>query len=164
MTSSADSAQGSFTVTFDTPLAPEDALRRILDLRQHDRIIPLTRVTPAVRAEALTSGTEFVARTGIGWLGFDDVMRVEKMTLGDDQPQAGATITKHARVIRGTIRLSITATTSGSHVHWHQTVQLPWLPRFAQSPAARVIRLGYRQVLSQLVAAEPLDRPQPPKS
>lgn len=153
MTSPADSAQGSFTVHFDTPLAPEDALRRILDLRQHDRIIPFTRLTPTIAADQLRPGTEFVARTAIGPVGFNDVMRVEKITLRrDDHSVASTVISKNGRVIRGTIRLTITATSTGSHVRWDQEVQLPWLPRFAHAPAVRIIRVGYRRVLSQLLS------------
>lgn len=153
MTSSADSAQGSFTVHFDTPLAPEDALRRILDLRQHDRIIPFTRLTPTMAADQLRPGTEFVARTGIGPVGFNDVMRVERINLGDDQSEAGALISKHGRVIHGTIQVTITPGTAGSHISWHQSVHLPWLPGFVHAPAVRIMRLGYRRVLSQLLAA-----------
>lgn len=91
-------------------------------------------------------------------------MRVEAITLGDDQPHAGATITKHARIIRGTIHLTITPTAAGCHVRWRQSVHLPWLPRFAQGSAARVIRLGYRTVVSQLLAADPLELARPPRS
>lgn len=155
MTSS-DGARGSFTVTFDSPLAPDAALARILDLRQHDRIIPFTGLAPRMAADQLRPGSEFVARTAIGPVGFDDRMRVEAITLGADQPEASAVISKHGRAIRGTIRLAITPTPTGSHVRWLQTVQLPWLPRFAQAPAVRIIRLGYRRVLSQLLAAEHL--------
>lgn len=157
MTPSADGTQVSFTVTLDSSLAPEDALRRILDLRQHDRIIPFTRLTPTMAADELRPGTEFVARTGIGPVGFHDVMRVEQITLRrDDHSAPSAVISKHGRVIRGTIRLTIISTPTGSHVRWDQEVQLPWLPRFAQAPAVRIIRLGYRRVLSQLLSSEPV--------
>lgn len=108
-------------------------------------------------ADQLRPGTEFVARTAIGPVGFNDVMRVERITLRrDDHSAASAVISKHGRVIRGTIRLTITPTPTGSHVRWDQEVQLPWLPRFAQAPAVRIIRVGYRRVLSQLLSAEPV--------
>ena len=156
MKPSADVAPASFTVELTTALTPDEALLRILDLRQHDRIIPFTRVTPTMPADELAPGTEFVARTGLGRIGFDDVMRVEEIHIGAPKAEASAVITKRARVIRGTIRLTITTTPASSHVRWHQTVRLPWLPGFAQGPATQVIRLGYRRVLSQLLAADPI--------
>ena len=148
-----DTAAG-FTISLESPLQPGDALRRILDLRQHDRLIPLTRVNPAMAADDLAAGTEFVARTGIGRLGFDDRMRVQRIFMDDPDGGSGAVITKHARVIQGTIRLTITPTPTGSHIRWYQSVRLPWLPRFVQPAAAWVIRLGYLRVLTTLLATE----------
>lgn len=148
-----------FVVELESALAAGAALRRVLDLREHDRIIPFTRVRPAVSADELTAGTEFVARTGLGPVGFDDVMRVEEIGFGDgggDAERDGdgvarAIISKHAPAIRGTIRLTITPAVGGSHVRWEQEVLLPWLPRFVQGLAARVVRAGYRRVLGQLL-------------
>ena len=142
----------SFVIELESSLAPAAALRRVLDLREHDRIIPFTRVNPPLSAEELSAGLEFVGRTGVGPVGFDDVMRVEEISFGDGDGGAGAVVTKHARAIRGTIRLTITPVAGGSHVRWEQEVLLPWLPAFAQGLAAQVVRMGYRRVLGQLLA------------
>ncbi|SKF62555.1 Uncharacterised protein [Mycobacteroides abscessus subsp. abscessus] len=45
-------------------------------------------MTRTLTGDQITTGTEFVARTGIGRLRFDDVMRVERITFGDDQFEA----------------------------------------------------------------------------
>lgn len=154
MRSPKDEGSAGFTVELDSRLAPDEALRRVLDLRQHDRIIPFTRVEPALPADQLVAGTEFTARTGVGPLAFNDRMRVEQIAIG--AAESGAVISKHAPVIGGTIRLTVTASGSGSRLLWRQRVLLPWLPRFVQPVAARIIRLGYRRVLSRLLATDPM--------
>ncbi len=144
--------RASFTIEIECGCRPPEAIRRILDLREHSRVIPLTTVTPAVAADELRVGSQFVARTGLGPVGFNDVMRVEELRLGDDSPTASARISKHSRAIRGSIRLLVTPMPGGSFVRWHHEVQLPWLPGFLQRPAAQVLKLGYRSVLGQLLA------------
>lgn len=148
-----DAGRGaSFSLRLTTGVTPDEAFRRVLDLRAHDRIIPFTRVSPALRAEDLRPGTRFVARTGIGVLGFDDPMRVEAVHAGGPSEPASAVLVKEGRAIRGSIRMQITPTPAGARVDWTQHVRLPWLPGFLQAPAARLLRFGYRRVLTQLLA------------
>lgn len=137
-----------FTVELPAACPPDQALRRLLDLRAHDRLIPLTRVNPAVSAEELTVGSRFVGRTGVGRFGFDDHMRIEALGF---EP-AAATIVKRGRVIRGVVHASAEPSATGSVVRWEQSVHLPWLPGFVQPTAARVLRAGYRRVLARLLA------------
>jgi len=141
-----------FTVDLSASIRPDEAFRRVLDLRAHNRVIPLTTVRPALPAEDLRPGSRFVARTGIGVLGFDDLMRVESITVGDPTEPASAVIVKEGRVIRGTIRLRITPTPAGCRLIWQQQVRLPWLPRFLQPLAAQALRRAYRRVLERLLA------------
>ncbi|HSO71002.1 MAG TPA: SRPBCC family protein [Arachnia sp.] len=138
-----------FVVELHADCAPDEALRRLLDLRAHSRLIPLTRVTPAVSADELTVGSRFVGRTAVGRFGFNDHMRIEALTFA---PHAAATIAKRGRVIRGVVQVSATPSATGSAVRWEQTVHLPWLPGFLQPTAARVLRAGYRRVLARLLA------------
>ncbi len=142
----------SFTVNLTTPVTPDEAFRRVLDLRAHNRVIPLTRVSPAVPASDLLPGFGFVARTGIGVLGFDDPMRVEAVEVRGPYGPASVVIVKEGPVIQGRIRLQITPLSAGSRLGWHQEVVLPWLPGFLQAPAAQVLRAGYRRVLSRLLS------------
>lgn len=81
-----------FVIDLFVPLSPHEAFRRALDLRAHDRIIPFTRVSPAVPADDLRPGFGFVARTGIGVLAFDDPMRVKSVHAGaSNEPASGPT-------------------------------------------------------------------------
>lgn len=137
-----------FTVELQATCTPDEALRRLLDLRAHNRHIPFTRVTPSVAADELSPGSRFVGRTAVGPLGFDDPMRIESLTF---EP-AAATIVKRGRVIRGDIRVTATPSPTGSAVRWEQSVHLPWLPGFLQTTAARVLSSGYRRVLVRLLA------------
>lgn len=146
------SGEASFTVEIRCSQPPAEAIGRILDLRQHSRVIPLTTVTPSVAAKSLAVGSRLVARTGLGRLGFDDVMLVEELSFGADGSAAGARISKHGRAIRGAIHLSVAPTPDGSLVRWHQEVRLPWLARALQPLAARVLKLGYRAVLGTLLS------------
>lgn len=135
----------AFTVGLQCDCSPGDALRRVLDLRAHTRLIPLTTVTPAVAADDLHPGFRFVARTGVGPVAFDDVMVVEEID------ETSARIVKQGRAIRGFIHLRVEPVPGGSAVRWHQEVRLPWLPGILQPAVARVLRLGYRQVLRRLL-------------
>ncbi|GAA3870853.1 hypothetical protein [Tessaracoccus defluvii] len=137
-----------FVVELRTDLPPDETLRRLLDLRAHDRIIPLTHVSPALSADELTPGTLFVARTALGPLGFDDPMRIESLTFAP----AAATIHKLGRAIAGDIDITVTPTDGGAVVRWEQSTKLPWLPARLQSLAARILRCGYRRVLRRLLA------------
>ena len=136
---------GVFTVDLRCDCPPGEALRRVLDLRAHTRLIPLTTVTPAVAANQLQPGFRFVARTGVGPLAFDDVMVVEEIDA------ASARIAKQGRIIQGSIALGVTAEPGGSAVRWQQQVRLPWLPSFLQPAAACLLRFGYRRVLKRLL-------------
>ena len=141
----------SFTVELATPLTPDAALARVLDLRVHDRVIPFTRVRPAVSAEELRPGSVFVARTGIGPIAFDDPMMIEQLGAYGDAGGTGAVIVKQGRALQGKVNLQITPDAAGSQVHWHQDVRLPWLPGIVQPLAARLLKLGYRRVLTRLL-------------
>lgn len=140
-----------FTVELRTDLTPDEALRRVLDLRRHDRIIPFTRVNPPLGADALAPGTRFTARTSLGPLGFDDPMQITTLSFAP----AGATIEKLGRIIGGSIAVDVVASADGSLVRWRQTVQMPWLPKALLPVATRVLRGGYRRVLVRLLSSDP---------
>lgn len=140
-----------FVVELTCPCSPADALSRVLDLRQHSRVIPLTTVSPALSFEELQVGSEFVARTALGSVGFDDVMTIDELDPRDGDV-LGVRIAKHGRAIRGSIHLTAEASPQGSVITWNQLVRLPWLPGFVQPLAARVLKIGYETVLKRLLA------------
>lgn len=141
----------SFTVRLQAQCPADQALSRVLDLRAHSQVIPLTTLTPAPAFSDLTPGFRFVARTALGPLGFDDPMVVEH--IGTVPGRAAARLRKEGRAIRGRIRVDCRDTDGGgSALTWQQEVHLPWWPRSLHWMATPVLKIGYRRVLRQLLA------------
>ena len=90
--------RAGFIIELICDAPPDDVLRRVLDLRAHSRVIPLTRVTPEVAADQLAVGTVFVARTSVGPVGFDDPMRVDQLSFrpATATPACGRRRDRHA--------------------------------------------------------------------
>ena len=128
------------------------AFARLVDWDAHSAAIPLTRLhfdgEPRV-------GQRFVARTGWGRLGFDDVMVVDDLQppVGDqpgDRPGLIA-ITKHGRVVGGTVTWTVAPGTVGSRVTWTQHLVIGWLPRWMDPLVGAVGRRAYGQGLRRLL-------------
>ncbi|HEY9495834.1 MAG TPA: SRPBCC family protein [Intrasporangium sp.] len=142
-----------FEVQIDTRRSPGDAWDRVLDLRLHDLLIPFTRITSGkVPAAELGSGSAFVARTGLGPLGFDDPMVVEELVRPSGGSAGLARIRKHGKVIRGSIELRITPQPGGSRVKWNQEITVWGVPRALGWMTARVSRAAYGMALRRLLA------------
>ena len=146
------SAMAAFDVHLDTDLPAAEAWRRVLDLRAHSEVTPLTTVTgEQLEAAALVPGSRFVGRTALGPVGFDDVMVVDSI----EQPTAGSggrtRIHKEGTVIRGTIDLRVTPLGSASTVDWSQQISVRWVPRAADPVVARLARTAYRRALVKLL-------------
>ena len=142
-----------FEVHLDTPLTAPEAWRRILDLRAHTAVIPLTTVTgEAMAASELVEGSRFVARTGVGPVGFDDVMVVQTMVAPTSVRPGNARIRKEGKVIRGRIDLFVTPTASGSTVVWTQRIGVRGVPALLDPVVERVARAAYSLTLRRLLA------------
>jgi hypothetical protein len=143
---------GVFLVVVDVDLAAGEAWRRVLDLRMHSRVIPLTTVTgDALSADELGRGSRFVARTALGPMGFDDPMVVDDIR----EPAGGgagvARIHKEGKVIRGWIELRVTPLASGSRVEWDQDIRVRWVPTLLEPVAAQVARAAYGTAIRRLL-------------
>jgi carbon monoxide dehydrogenase subunit G len=138
------------------PLVPaEEAWRRILDLRSHSRLIPLTRVSGAeLTADELRAGSQFVARTTIGPFAFDDPMVVDEISAPSSAAgiPGSARIRKVGRVIGGSIELRIEPHGDGSRVDWNQDIIVRGVPAAFGSVTAMVGRLAYGTMLRRLLA------------
>ena len=142
----------AFDVHLETALPPVEAWRRVLDLRAHSEVIPLTTVTgEQLEAAHLVPGSRFVARTALGPIGFDDIMVVDSIEHPVDGSAARARIHKEGKVIRGTIDFRVTPTGSGSTVDWIQQISVRGLPRMADPVVARVARTAYGKALVELL-------------
>ncbi|HET8987463.1 MAG TPA: SRPBCC family protein [Humibacillus sp.] len=142
----------AFDVHLDTDLPAAEAWRRVLDLRAHSEVIPLTTMTgDQLEAAALVSGSRFVARTALGPVGFDDVMVVDSIEQPTDGSGAWARIHKEGKLIHGTIDVTVTPRGSGSTVDWAQQIRVRGVPSVADPMVARVARTAYGRALAELL-------------
>ena len=149
-----------FRVVLPSSLTAAEAWRRVLDLRAHDRLIPLTRVTIGMSAaEDLRPGSRFVARTGLGPVGFDDRMVVDELTPPAGQVPGLARIRKEGRVVRGSIELQVTPRATGSVVDWRQEISVWGVPRALGWVTAGAGRAAYGMALRRLLAHDEGTRP-----
>ena len=143
----------TFRVLLPSPLPADEAWRRVLDLRAHDRLIPLTRVTTGmVPADELGPGSRFVARTGVGLVGFDDAMVLDEVTPPTGAEPGTARIRKEGKVIRGSIELVVMTRASGSVVDWRQEIRVLGVPRALGWLVAGASRAAYGMALRRLLA------------
>lgn len=143
-----------FVVRVTSPRPASAVFARLVDWDAHSAAIPLTVLhhegTPVL-------GQRFVARTGVGRLGFDDPMRVDLL-----RPPAGdrpgelpgqVEITKTGRVLRGSVRWTVTPVASGADVEWRQRLIVPWLPGFLDPVVGLVGRAAYGAGLRRLLGS-----------
>lgn len=141
-----------FDVTVMTNLTPQQAWDAVTRWPAHGEHVPLTRVR--VTRDLGGLGDEFVGRTGVRRLGFDDLMRVTLWR----PPTAGnpgrCELTKLGRVVTGGASIDVTAVGSRCAVRWVEQVGIGpgWLTR-AGGP---LIRIGggfvFARVLRRLLA------------
>jgi hypothetical protein len=97
-------------------LSPDESWRRLTDWEQHGRFVPLTRIT---RTDA-----GFVARTGLGPVGFDDPMDIV-----DWREPTFCRLEKRGRVVTGWAELSVQPQGTGSRVVWREEIHVRGMPR-----------------------------------
>ncbi|GAB3277562.1 hypothetical protein GCM10027449_17240 [Sinomonas notoginsengisoli] len=141
-----------FSIVLRSPLPPEQAWARVLDLRAHDRLIPFTRITSGLAgAHELRPGHSFTACTMLGRVGFDDVMTVESITPPNGRSPGTARIVKSGRLVLGSIDLNVAAHDGGSTIRWSQDFALGRLWRPLRWAAGLVAPVFYRTVLRRLL-------------
>ncbi|MBE7188565.1 SRPBCC family protein [Jatrophihabitans endophyticus] len=121
----------AFTVVHDSPLPVDEAWVRLTDWPRHGDHVPFT-VVEITTPPPTGVGTVFVARTGLGRLGFDDVMEI----VGWDEPAGGSAgrcrIEKRGRVMKGWAELTVEPLGPGSRTTWREEAAPAHLPRIAQ--------------------------------
>lgn len=142
-----------FTVRIDTPLPAPVAWERILDVHRHGEVVPFTTVRgDALYAAELVPGSRFVARTGLGPLGFDDAMVVDEITTPTEESAGLARIRKEGKVVRGWIELTVMPRPpGGSMVEWVQQISVLGVPEVASPVAAAVAKAAYSRALRRLL-------------
>ena len=123
----------------EVQLPAEDAWRRLTDWPRHGDLVPFTRVR--------TTPVGFVARTGIGRLGFDDPMEL----VAQDAPRY-CRLEKRGKVMRGWAALSVEEISHGrSRVTWAEEITVRSLPRSLDGLTAFASRLLFGRVVDGLL-------------
>jgi carbon monoxide dehydrogenase subunit G len=133
-------------------LPPDRAWGLLTDWPRHADVVPLTRVT--VRTPPPHGrGTVFVARSGVGPLGFDDAMEVAVW-----QPPQGADpgrcrLVKHGSFVTGWAEIEVHPHGDGaSRVVWREDLRVRWLPRLFDRPLGGLARWMFGRAVDGLLA------------
>lgn len=141
-----------FELRLQSSLGARACFAALADWDAHQAAIPLTRLVHDGPARV---GQRFVARTGLGRFGFDDVMVVEAFTPPEaDEPGTApgvGEIGKIGRVVAGRVRWVVTPDAGGSTVEWYQSLRIPWLPRLFDPLVGLVGRHAYGWALRTLL-------------
>ncbi len=142
-----------FEIHIDSPLSAPDAWGKILNLRAHSVVIPLTTVSgETLDAAGLAPGSRFNARTAVGPAGFDDPMVFDEVVQPTETSPGRARIRKEGRLIRGQITLTVTPRPGGSAVEWSQDISVNHVPSLADPVVSLVARGAYGSTLKKLLA------------
>ena len=132
--------------------AAADVWAALVDWPRHGRGAPLTAVrTLTERPDGI--GAQFVARTGVGPLGFDDPMTVVAWTPPVGDRPGRCEVEKSGRVVHGRAWFSVTPLPGArSRVVWFEdvTVSPRRLTRFAAPLLSAAGRLGFAATLRAL--------------
>ncbi len=141
-----------FVIRASTSLYASASFDRLVDWDAHSAAIPLT----TLRHDGVARlGQRFVARTGLGRLGFDDPMVVELLRppAGDQPGDLPGTVevAKQGGVIGGRVRWTVTPTGTGSEVEWAQHLIVTWLPRSLDPLVGALGRIAYGSGLRRIL-------------
>jgi hypothetical protein len=123
--------------------------QRLVDWPRHGDWAPLTRMRVLTeRPDGV--GARFVAFTGIGRVGFDDIMQITEWQEPDAGRPGRCAVVKQGRVVLGDVQFEVrpSADDTGTVV-WHAELRLVpvRLTRYLDPLIAAVARIGYRQAL-----------------
>ena len=137
-------ASVSFTLQQDWSIPADRLWNALADWEGHSEWIPATRVR--ILSGDGGVGTRFVARTGIGPLGFDDNMTVIEF----DAATTHAVVEKTGPLLKGSAGFRIEPNGSGCKLTWFETVHVPGLPRILSPLVAQVGKLLFNVALGFL--------------
>ncbi|MFP1624652.1 SRPBCC family protein [Streptomyces sp. 5K101] len=142
-----------FRIGRTTALPAATCWRRVTDWQAHAASVPLTSVS--VRGGGPTGvGTVFVARSGVGRLGFDDPMEVVRWEPPVGGRPGRCRLVKRGRLITGWAEIEVRAVGTGSAVVWVEELRIAVLPGLLDGLVGRVGRLAFGRALDGLLARE----------
>lgn len=133
-----------FTVDRRLPLPPSRVWDALIDWPGHGSWVPATRVR--MLAGDGGPGTTFVARTGIGPVGFDDTMTVTEL----DEGSRRAVVRKIGPILTGTAGFTVTPDDGGCRLHWFEDVHVPGLPSLLVPIVRGIARASFGHALGRL--------------
>lgn len=128
-----------FEIVRVVDLTPAEAWARVTRWESHGRYVPLTTIT--------TSDLGFVARTGVGRVGFDDPMEVVEW----DEPSY-CKLVKTGRLVRGWAEIEVSADGAGSRVVWREEISVLGVPRFADPVVKKSSEALFSRVLDGVLS------------
>ncbi|MBD0838523.1 SRPBCC family protein [Streptomyces sp. TRM68416] len=141
----------TFLLERTAPLPPPEAWRRLTEWPRHGEVVPLTRVsvlTPGPNRE----GTVFVARSGLGPLGFDDRMEVTVWRPPAEGTPGLCRLEKRGRVVKGWAEIEVRPGPGGrAHVVWREELRVRLLPRIFDGPLRASARYVFGRAVNRLL-------------
>ena len=148
----------AFTVTRQTPLAPDRAFAAVSDLAEHTRHVPFTDV--AVPERGLALGAEVVAWTRLGPLRAADRMLVTAL-----DPGRRVRVVKTGRWLRGWADIEVVADPSApgaTTVSWREELWLPGLRPLTRPLGDRLGALLFARLVEGLLHRAEVEAARPP--
>ncbi|MEV7684708.1 SRPBCC family protein [Streptomyces bungoensis] len=140
-----------FSLERTVPLPLDEAWRRLTDWPRHGDAVPLTRIT-VVTSTPTHEGTRFVARSGIGPLGFDDPMDVTLWRPPVDGEPGLCRLEKRGRVMRGWAEIEVRPGPGGrTRVVWREDLSVRFLPRVLDGVVAFTARTVFGRAANRLL-------------
>lgn len=143
-----------FRIARESALPADEAWLRLTTWERHADVVPLTRVsvrTPPPSGE----GTVFVARTGVGRLGFDDVMEVVAWS---PAAEGGGLcrLEKRGSFVTGWAQIEVSPRAgAGSTVAWQEDLRVRWLPRVFDGVLVAAARWMFGRAVDGLLSSPP---------
>ncbi|MEU2052611.1 SRPBCC family protein [Streptomyces bungoensis] len=140
-----------FSLERTVPLPLDEAWRRLTDWPRHGDAVPLTRIT-VVTSTPTHEGTRFVARSGIGPLGFDDPMDVTLWRPPADGEPGLCRLEKRGRVMLGWAEIEVRPGPGGrARVVWREELSVRFLPRVLDGVVAFTARTVFGRAANRLL-------------
>jgi hypothetical protein len=127
-----------FEIVREVAWGPAESWKRLTDWEAHGRSVPLTVVT--------RTGSGFIARTGVGPIGFDDPMEVVRW----DAPSF-CRLEKRGSVVTGWAELSVEPLADGSRVTWREDIHVRGVPHVLDGLTRAVSTKVFSRVIDGLL-------------